>query len=730
MISLRAEFVCGSIAVGSQVVDVNSPIITELTRLMSFGQGGADVADEPGNSKPPVEGQAVGGVDKAVEWFVEGLRDNSALRILFLIGAPGNGKSYWSGRAAEASGLRDTAPKDAKRQFRKHEYTDDAGEVKLRIINDASAPNLTRDPTDSTPTISDLAASIGADLPLLVNINRGVFFKELSKFQLDDASTDEKLASAVLRVLSGNNEFQDNLAGIGNITLRDSAGNHHETLVSLRVDRPNRIPIAVLAVQMDMHSIFARSLEYESDQSFFGVPSTKLGARSYEILSPSDLGFLDAANWESTPGGHLLKGVAELLASSGVGALGELNPIRANIEQLCSNTYFAGVSASLRSAELISSRHLAFRHLWTAINFLVLGDPRFGHGFKPLEALVGVDEKARQLPAHPKDRLTQLVDLAQLRFHQAIYGAKWSLNNVTDESLSWPQVEGSNDGSVLQVMMTCDPTLDNEKTTKMGLGAREWSRSVRDAFLGALTDTESPSIIESVFTASHDGQAAQKLVCPFDRALDEAILNVIRADQGERPIVSRRERDALLQWYGDYLTRLVAVSLGRTAWHHELEEFIRAWQDSQLQPNLSDTLHGKLMSYILPTYEGSNEANQRRLVSLLRSRTEPIRTSPDRPVIAYQLPARIMSSAKTRGDRLVVELLDLQARDPGGRSSVLFSLDLDVRLVRELNVREVAGGSCSDVSESILPVVERYRALATTKVRLWSLVTSEGVDIV
>lgn len=706
------------------MVDVNSPIIAELAHLMTFGPGGAAVADEPGNSKPPAEGLAVGGVDKAIEWFVEGLRDSSALRVLFLIGAPGNGKSYWSGRAAAGSGLRDTAPNDAKRQFREHEYVDDAGNVKMRIINDASAPNLQ---LDSTPTISDLASSLGTNVPTLVNINRGVFFKEISQFQQDGASTDRKLAAAVLRWLSDNNAFEGTPDGIGTITLRDSGDNQHESLISLRVDRPNQIPVAILAVQMDLHSIFARSLQYEKDDRFFGVPSTKLTARRYEILRPSDREYLDASTWEATPGGHLLKEEVKLLASSGLQALSEINPIRANIEQLCSDIFFAGVSASLRSAELISSRHLAFRHLWTAINFLVLGDLRFGYGNSPRDALISVEEKARQLSADPKDRLTQLVDLAQLRFHQSIYGADWSLNNVSDESLSRTLVESSNDGSVLEVMTACDPTLDNEKTAHVGVGDRPWSRSVRDAFLGALTDTDSPSIVESVFTASHPGQDVKKLVCEFDRALDEAILGVIRADQGESPIVSRVERDALLQWYGDYLTRLVGVSLGVTAWIRELEEFLGAWQRAQLQPDLPDAIHSKLMSYILPTFEGPNEVNPRRLVSLLRSRTEPIRTSNDRPMLAYQLPTQIMNAVKTRGDRLVVELLDLQARHLGGRSQSLFSLDLDVGLLRELNVREVAGGSFSDVSESIVPLIERYRALATTKVKTWALVTSDGV---
>jgi len=705
-------------------IDINSQIVAELVRLMAFGPGGAAVADEPGNSKPPAEGLPVGGVDKAIDWFVRGLGDETVLRILFLVGAPGNGKSYWSGRAAAGSGLSNARASGAKKQSRSHEFLDVAGNVKMRIINDASAPNQQ---IDLTPTITDLASCLKSDMPVLVNINRGVFFREIGQFQSVGASSEALLAAAMLRALSGDVSVTNDITNLGTISFRTSGSGSHETLMSLRIDRPGRLPVAAVAVQMDLHSVFSTPSQYGSDANFFDVPYTRHDAQGYEITRPSNPNYLLANYWRSSPGGHLLEATTKLLASSGSQSLSDLNPIRSNIEQLCTEIFFSGITASLRSAELISSRHFAFRHLWTAINLLVVGNLHSSDGSSPEELLVALDRRAGQLPKNPKDRLWELVDLARFRFHQAIYGAEWSVKNLLADLPHDSVVANSNSGSVREVMTICDPTFDSEKSVPTGAGERDWSRAIRDAFLGALTDTDAPSIVETAFKLTYPDREPADLVCNFDRALDEAILGVIRADQSENPIVSRGERDAILGWYGDYLTRLVAASLGLTAWARELEDFLKAWQEAQIQPQLSDDLHRKLMAYVLPTFEGSNEVNPRRLVTLLRSRTEPIRTSGDRPIIAYQLPTQIMSSAKTRGDRLVVELLDLQNIQQIGHSASLFSLDLDVRLLRELNIREIAGEAYSDVSESILPLVERYRALATTKVKTWSLITSSRV---
>jgi hypothetical protein len=102
----------------------------------------------------------------------------------------------------------------------------------------------------------------------------------------------------------------------------------------------------------------------------------------------------------------------------------------------------------------------------------------------------------------------------------------------------------------------------------------------------------------------------------------------------------------------------------------------------------------------------------------------------DEQTLAYELPRQLFIRATIRGDRIVAELIDANQVKRGSGAAGLFSVEIDVRLIRELNVHAHASDSCSDVSESIRPLVERYRALSTTKLQQWRLVTRNGVDVI
>lgn len=696
----------------------------ELLRLIAFGPGGEAVADEPGNSEPPVNGLSVGGVEDAVAWFLAGLTDMEHHRVLFLIGAPGNGKSYWSRRTAQESGLQAALAGAANRQFRKHSFVDGSGVTKLEIVNDATAPGAT---SDSTPTISDLAKAFETDTPILVNINRGVFYKEINHFESHGATHDELVAEAVLRALRGGTNAVSLDPTLGQIAIRENLQTPHETLQALRIDREGQRPILVLAVRMDLHSIFVGAPSYVADPDFFDVPKTKNSGRQYQLSSPFGSEFSESDYWATTPAGHLMAKEFELLNSLKPDALNPLNPISANLCQLSQSVYFSGILASLRNAEIVSTRHFAFRHLWTVLYLLILGDLRSQQGSSGRQILQGVDDEAAQLSDDMVERLWGLVGLAQYRFHQAIYGAEWSQQHIFGETRQSPQDSGRSSGAVIDVMAACDPTLDNSKSIELDGQRRVWSRGVRDAFMNALTDSESNSIVEVALKECHPDVAIEDLITDFDRELDRCIVHVLRADQSKKPLITRDEHDALLSWYGDYVTRLVAVSLGVTAWAEEISQFVGAWGAAAISPRLPDGLHRNIMAYVLPAFEEFPEANTRRLVTLLRSRTEPIRTFGGKPILAYELPTNIQTKARIRGDRLIVELIDFDAVQLGQVPKPLLSLDLNVKLIRELNVRASSNDAYSDVSASIVPLVERYRALATTNIERWALVTSRGV---
>jgi len=703
----------------------------ELSKLMAFGPGGAFVADAPKAQPPPVNGLPVGGVSEAVAWFLEGLRDNLTVRILFLVGAPGNGKSFWSREVAKRAvgvGLIDGSQDRRDIQMRKHQFLDTNNQCQFELVNDATMPSISG---DSTPTINDLATAIQNDRPMLVNINRGVFYEELVGFKSDLAEPDQILAATIMESLrSGKNPELS--PALGRLTIRDSETNPHEPLRALRIDRIDRKSILVLAVQMDLHSILAACSKYKPDVGFFGTPVSDSAAPGYRLLQPFSAQFRDRQYWRQTPAGLMFDLEIQRLAIGATTELSDLNPIRSNLELLTQTEFYCGALASLRNAEIVSSRHFAFRHMWTATFYLILGDLRQLQGASAREVLEAVDARASRLMSEedPIQRLWEMVDLAQLRSHQALYGANWS-HSLAENPIRQKQLDSVGIlGSVRDVMKMADPVIDNYKLVQIADQPVEWGQGVRNAFLNALTDTDASSIVESAFRACHGHESELRLVSPFDRELDRCVLAVLRADQGESPLLSRDVRDALIAWYGDYVTRMIALSIGATAWSREIDEFVRTWRHATNNEELPDKMFEKLLSYVLPCFEDAVSGNQRRLVTLLRSRTEPIRVLEGEQMLAYELPRQLLIRARVRGDRLVAELFDANQRHQSAVTAGLFSVEIDARIIRELNVHAHSSDSCSDVSDSIRPLVERYRALSTTKLQQWRLVTRNGVETI
>jgi hypothetical protein len=698
-------------------------LLSALRQLIAFGPGGSRVADEPQSTKPPVEGLPVGGVKQAVDWFVGGLSDPGYLRVLFLVGAPGNGKSYWSRVTATQSGLQPLISSSSGIQHRLHSFADSAGRTALEIVNDASAPGHRDDPT---PTISDLARAFEMNVPMLVNINRGVFYREVNAFVEDDASPMMILAERVLRLVRGDQKLPQLRADIGRIDHDNGTSTRHESLRSFIVEREPARSICVLAVRMDLHSIFVRPPSYNEDPARAMMPRTDQGTsrQQYRLKSPLAPESQSGDYWRSTPAGDLVEKFADLIRRNDLMTLHELNPVRANLLQLHNEQFRSGFLASLRSAELVSSRHFAFRHLWSLMYFLLLGDLRSRITVGGLDALETLNQLAATLPTGSPARLWGLVDLARHRSHQAIYGAAWARTDLGGVSAIHPSALGVAN-SVLDVMVGCDPVIDCRKAIGFGDGSvSEWGRSIRDAFLGALTDsaqTESEplSIVERVIKTVIAGPAADELVTDFDRELDRSVLSVLRADQGRSPVLRPAERDALIAWYGDYLTRLVGLLLGATAWSEHVHRFVQIWlYADERNGELPDDDHRRVLRYVLPELSSQSQGATRRVVSLLRSRTEPIDRATDEPRVGYSLPSNINLNAETQGDRIKIRLsAQLSTASPAPQP--LFSFDLDVQLVRELAMRDVANDSMSETSPVLVPRIERYRALATTRVRDW-----------
>ena len=115
----------------------------------------------------------------------------------------------------------------------------------------------------------------------------------------------------------------------------------------------------------------------------------------------------------------------------------------------------------------------------------------------------------------------------------------------------------------------------------------------------------------------------------FDKALDDEILHLLASDYEDEPLISKSDLELVLMWYGDYLARLFAVSMGVTAFENELHDWVSVWVKALNEQPIPPKTVRALMNVLLPRFRKSNQSEgDHRLVSYLTSRTESISSAP------------------------------------------------------------------------------------------------------
>ena len=129
----------------SREVDNGLIYFDALDLLPRRGFAGSEVADsgddDGSNLSFFIDGEYASGAHAATEWIESKIATppDSAMRyMLFLVGAPGNGKSHIASQIQR--GLQEIGPhRSANIHHRMHEYKHDNGQ-QLTIINDATIP--------------------------------------------------------------------------------------------------------------------------------------------------------------------------------------------------------------------------------------------------------------------------------------------------------------------------------------------------------------------------------------------------------------------------------------------------------------------------------------------------------------------------------------------------------------------------------------------------------------
>jgi len=662
-----------------------------LKSLTAFEAGGRGLAFAPtsNDKKVPAGAATVGGSLTAVDWFRDKI-SKSDQAMLFLVGAPGNGKSYLLNKMTD--GLSRVG--DHSRDQRRFDFQSPSGDSVI-VINDASAPSDSGQSNGQLAT--DLSEAINEGKFIHVNVNRGVLYQELRSEIENDA------IRSLIGWLSNPSKTSGSLP---NLQIQDP--DHQSSLRSgiLVVpigDKVKEIPIVI--VMMDFYSIFERQPLHEIyvQGDWAGFPAMAANEK-YQIASMTSDERKSRNHWLQTPAGELLAGTVSLGNAILNGqAHNHLDPLVANLKSLAVDEVFCGVLSALRNTEIISSQHISFRELWTAIATLIIGDGDARSSFesaadKRLDPAAWVLDALEFIPIElDESRVHSLLRLASTRFHQSIFGAIQSpCDPIVNRGLS----------PLLKLTRLADPIIDARPNSLDQTRQRGWASPVTDACRGQVGDA---SILVGLQEYAME-RGINFVFTDFDKAIDEMVTGLIAADYGDSPIIHRESLEHVVIWYGEYLLRLFAMTVGQTAFEDELEAWISTWNTALINKSLQAMARKAMLGLLLPTFKSNTQSeNPHRLVSYLSARTDAITASTYRPQLAIEISGNIFTRAIAIGDELVVEIHN----DDGKK---LLEFNLDFVLLREALTFLDWPQSLTEFTGTLTPRVERLRATMANSV--------------
>ena len=641
-----------------------------LSILPNRGFGGAEVADSGVHERSEKEffitGPLAVGASEAAEWFKHKINtspENSKRFFLFLVGAPGNGKSHIASSLQQ--NLTPVSKKNKKKHFRKHEYTSSANQ-KVVVINDATIPAISENGSVIANSLMvDIDLAITENQLLLVNVNRGILYEEL---QANQASG---FARGVVSWLSEVHE-----PSFGPEWLRAVSNEKVESaLRSLKVNNSvTGLEVNLLAVHVDRYSMLEAAPAVDSfEQSSNEFPSM---AKPYRVKR---LRQRDKTFCSSTTVGQLL---AKFFSEDHFSPPSEVesslvDPFAANLENFRIEEFRSGFQNILRAAELVSSQKLTYRELWGAVVLSVIGFEN-----EPIKWL-----NENQPPADiGREKLDAMMRLASCRAHQSLFGAARVGVDADPQFVRTP---------ITVLTEKIDPAFDAVPgINESGIGG--WAGFVLDAFQA---QSEGESILIALKGLLEESQDfASKSITKFDLQLDDVITQAI---DGSTRWLLDNEKQFVVAWYGEYLIRLYALSKGIPAYRSEVSSFLDVRVEAQTSSALERAAASALRTLLLPFYS-EDPANRPVLLPLFDGRTEPVVERTEKPKLVLKAHDRIDFSVATRGDALTVEL------KCDGVS--VGKVPLDFALFREAMACVGNHPGFTDLAASLTPRIERFRS--------------------
>jgi len=537
---------------------------------------------------------------------------------------------------------------------RKYDFI--AGESKLTVVNDASI----RSSVNRTPLAGDIDQAVGAGNYFLGCVNRGILVEEAHALEDDDSA-----GASVVRWLAGAPGLIDS-----SFTVSDSDSSplvlRSATLVA------GDVTIELVAVHVDFCSLLERRPEVDAS----------LNASVYKVSRLKDRAEMTTA---TMPAAALLNKIAGHVAGATYPESGGLDPVRANVESLAHESVQRGLLTLLRSSEAVAGARMTFREIWGAILRALVGDLPSQGGPELLEGAFPPPPNAATAHA----AFIKLRERANLRFSQTLFGVGVPAEQVASDP-------------VLRFTAAIDPTFDavpgRLESGNVGAG---WASPVLDAFSGLIS---SASPLELLIGSLPEGDAFQDAVTEFDWILDAAFVAATQPDGVADKERGEKERREMVAWYGDYLTRLYAVSNGVSAFRPE----VAAWLDAR-SSSLPSALEQDLKTLLRPTRDPT-DAQSGYFLPLFSSRTVPLTGAVSEPVFALKGESVVDLEPQRRGDEVTLEMRE------GGK--IVGEIELDFALIRSALACSNSRLGMTEQAARVGPRVERFRAKRLTPGRV------------
>ena len=586
--------------------------------------------------------------------------------IVFLVGGAGNGKSHLAKTVTDAIDGK-LIPEPESGPFAKRSYKYDLAKGgNLHVLNDATIPpSLPNSGSDFL--VQDIQDVLRNNSNFLACVNRGVLISEYKEIDDDIADPFYSTSAELLKWLLGNGKPNDaNLTKLDNMTSDSEYYAYCE--VTLSDGKPTRIHVAF----MDQASLFEPQPDVSDNEYQMGAlkcPPIKIALIDEDQRNQKDL-----------PGYIVLSELLSKLkkdSESSEAATDNLDPVRANIESLADPLLLNSICSIIRGAEIITGHHLTYRDLWGVAVNMILGANLNNDSQLHSDVVAELNKQSKE--GAPIDRVSAVIQLASRRSHMSLFGAEIPKFLVTPKcpQSKYPPVQA------MLWLKAADPLVALRS---------DIIPIVKDK-LKLLNENQGP------------GQAlADEYECfrrgwtDLDAQLEEGILALLDDDK-----LSFTKRNQLLSWYGQYLFRLYAFTIGAPAYFDEILMWQRLWNSASTKTKNIKGIIERGLNNLIFTRFGQDTIDT--LLPVFAPKVVPIQKDRRESHIAIKVKSgQYAWTILTSGTSIVAELKKFSQKELSGAQLVI-----DMPMLREIIVQ----GDTQGFTEASLIVdsrVERIRA--------------------